>query len=473
MAESSTILALAATLRTQAERLRPGERLPSTRELVRRHHASPVTVSRAVARLVAEGVVTTRPGDGTYVARPALAPRRTGADVSWQTTALGDRVIDAAALRVYLEPVPSGTISMAGGYLHASLLPVRDMSAALQRASRRPDAWTRPPLSGLPALQSWFAAEIGPSVGADEVLITSGGQSAMSVAIRALVPPGAPLLVESPTYPGALAAARAAGVRPVPVPVDEGGIRPDLLEETFALTRARCVYVQPLFQNPTGAVLDAGRRQEVLRVAARAGAFVIEDDFARYLAHEGDPPRPLILDDDEGRVMYMTSLTKAAAPSMRIGALVARGPAAERVRALHIVDAFFVPRFLQEAAVEFVTGPAWHRHLRSLQLLLRRRRQALVGALARFAPDIDIEQVPRGGMHVWGRLPDDVDERRLAEACRRQGVLVSAGGPYFAAEAPSGYLRLSFAGAANSDDLEVAAQRIAGALIAVRGRITV
>jgi DNA-binding transcriptional MocR family regulator len=469
MAESSTILNLAATLRTQAEQLRPGERLPSTRELVRRHHASPVTVSRAIGRLVAEGVVTTRPGDGTYVARPAEGPRR-GGDLSWQTTALGDRLIDAAALRVYLEPIPPGAISMAGGYLHPSLLPVRDMSAALQRASRRPDAWTRPALSGLPALQSWFAAEIGPGVGADEVLVTGGGQSAMSLAIRALVAPGAPLLVESPTYPGALAAARAAGVRPVPVPVDEGGVRPDLLEETFALTRARCVYLQPLFQNPTGTVLAAARHQEVLRVAARAGAFVIEDDFARYLSHDGDAPRPLIVDDDEGRVVYVTSLTKSAAPSMRIGALVARGPVAERVRALHIVDAFFVPRFLQDAAVELVTAPAWQRHLRSLQQLLRQRRQTLVSALAMHVPDIRIDHVPRGGMHLWARLPDGVDERRLAEACRQQGVLVSPGQPYFAAEPPGGHLRLSFAGVASSADLDDAVQRIAGALSAVRRR---
>jgi DNA-binding transcriptional MocR family regulator len=469
MAESSTILSLAATLRTHAEQLRPGERLPSTRELVRRHHASPVTVSRAIGRLVAEGVVTTRPGDGTYVARPPEGPRR-GGDLSWQTTALGDRLIDAAALRVYLEPVPPGTISMAGGYLHPSLLPVRDMSAALQRASRRPDAWTRPALSGLPALQSWFAAEIGPAVGADEVLVTGGGQSAMSLAIRALVAPGAPLLVESPTYPGALAAARAAGVRPVPVPVDEGGVRPDLLEETFALTRARCVYLQPLFQNPTGTVLDAARHHEVLRVAARAGAFVIEDDFARHLSHDGDAPRPLIVDDDEGRVVYVTSLTKSAAPSMRIGALVARGPVAERVRALHIVDAFFVPRFLQDAAVELVTAPAWHRHLRSLQQLLRQRRQTLVSALAALVPDVRIDHVPRGGMHLWARLPDGVDERRLAEACRQRGVLVSPGQPYFAAEPPSGHLRLSFAGVAGTVDLDDAAQRIADALSVVRER---
>jgi len=441
-----------------------GERLPSSRELVRRYHASPVTVSRAVARLVAEGVVTTRPGDGTFVAQPKTRARRTGADLSWQTTALGDRVIDAAALRSYLEPVEPGTISLAGGYPHASLLPAREMSTALQRAARRPDAWTRPPLFGLPALQSWFSEEIGGAVGPEEVLITNGGQSAMSLAIRALVAPGSPLLVESPTYPGALAAARAAGARPVPVPVDADGIRTDLLQETFETTRAHALYLQPLFHNPTGSVLLASRRDEVLRIAASAGAFVIEDDYAHYLGHEDRTPRPLIAEDISGHVMYVTSLTKAAAPSLRLGALVGRGPAAERVRALHVVDQFFVPRFLQEAALELVTSPAWQRHLRSLRQVLQTRRQVLQAALARLAPELVVEQVPRGGMHLWAHLRKTVDEQDLAEACRRQGVLVSAGSPYFAAEPPGAYLRLSFSAVADAGDLEVASQRIAAAL---------
>ena len=431
---------------------------------MRRYRASPVSVARAVALLVDEGVVTTRPGAGTYVASPQSADARTPGDFSWQTTALGDRVIDAGALRVYLEPVTPGTISLAGGYPHASLLPVRELSQALQRAARRPDAWTRPPLPGLPALQTWFASEIGGSVRPGDVLITSGGQAAMSTAIRALVAPGSALIVESPTYPGAIAAARAAGVRLVPVPLDFDGIRPDALEEAFATTRARAVYVQPMFQNPTGSVLEPARRRELLRVATRAGAFVIEDDYARHLAHADGSPRALIADDDSGRVVYLTSLTKAAAPSLRLGALVARGPAAERVRALHVVDEFFVPRFLQETAVEFVSSPGWPRHLRALQRALGLRKQAMVRALAGLAPHLAVDHVPAGGMHVWARLADGVDEADVAESTRRRGVLLSPGGAYFATEPAGGYLRLSFAAAAGIDELEVAVHELDAAL---------
>ncbi len=164
------------------------------------------------------------------------------------------------------------------------------------------------------------------------MLITSGGQGALSAACRALVPAGAPLLVESPTYPGVLAAARAAGIRPVPVPADENGVIAGYLAEAFARSGARAYFSQPAYQNPTGAVLAADRRQDVLRAAAAAGAFVIEDDLGRWLSHGTHCPPPLLAGDNEGRVVYLTSLSKAVSPSLPLGAMIARGPVAHRLQ---------------------------------------------------------------------------------------------------------------------------------------------
>lgn len=464
MSESSTIVGLVASLRAEMATRLPGDRLPSTRELVHRHRVSPVTVSRAMAMLAADGLVVTRPGAGTYVAPGSGVSAPNRLDTSWQTVALGDRAIDAGPLQVYLEPVPAGTISLAGGYLHPSLLPSRALAAALTRAGRRPDAWERPPLAGISSLRAWFADAVQSSATADDVVVTSGGQAALSVALRAIIPTGAQLLVESPTYPGALAAARAAGIRPVPVPVDAQGIRPELLADAFALTGARALYLQPLFQNPTGAVLDSRRRDEVLAAAAQAGAFVIEDDYARCLAHEGAPPRPLFADDQDGRVVHIASLTKPASPSLRVGALIARGPVAERLRAMRIVDDLFVGRIVQEAAMELVTAPAWRRHLTALSGELRRRRDTLLGALAARLPELSVPSVPRGGMHVWVRLPDGVEERELVAACRQAGVLISGGRPHFASEPPGPHARLSLSGAARADDLVEAVRRMAAAV---------
>ncbi|WP_461031004.1 aminotransferase class I/II-fold pyridoxal phosphate-dependent enzyme, partial [Streptomyces sparsus] len=207
-------------------------------------------------------------------------------------------------------------------------------------------------------------------------------------ALRALAPPGAPVLVESPTYPGLLAVARASGLRPVPVPIDADGVRPELLADAFRATGARLFVCQPLFQNPTGAVLSAARRPEVREAARAAGAFVVEDDYARWMAHADAGPLPpaLAADDPDGVVVHIRSLTKITSPSMRVGALAARGPVLERLRAIQVVDSFFVPRPLQEAALELVGAPAWPRHLSAVSAALQARRATAVTALRQELP---------------------------------------------------------------------------------------
>ncbi len=199
------------------------------------------------------------------------------------------------------------------------------------------------------------------------------------------------MLVESPTYPGALA-------------------------EAFAMTGVRLFYCQPTFHNPTGTVLAAERRAQVLEVARAAGAFVLEDDFARYLSHESTAPRPLIADDRYGTVVHLTSVTKAAAPSLRIGALIARGPVLDRMKAIRRVDDFFVSRPLQEAALELLSAPSCERHVRKLGAELRERCAKAAAALAGECPEWTVARLPSGGLHLWVRLPAGSDANALARA---------------------------------------------------------
>lgn len=456
---------MADSIRTLLSRLSPGDRLPSSRELIKEYRVGPATVARAIAALAAEGAVVTRPGSGTYVAQ-RTGPRNevAAADTAWQTVALTDRAVDTRLIADPLGPPPAGTITLDGGYVHRSLQPTRALSAALARAARRPDAWDRAPVGGLAALRSVFARIVGGSVTADDVLVTAGGQSALSIAFRAVAGPGSPVLVESPTYPRALAAARAAGLRPVPVPLDADGVRPDLLADAFAMTGARLLYCQPTYQNPTGTVLAPERRSQILDVARASGAFVIEDDFARHLGHGGPMPPPLVADDPDGTVVHVTSLTKPAAPSLRIGALVARGPVMERMRAVRLVDDFFVTRPLQEAALEVLSSPSWDRHVRSLGVALRERCATLAAALARDVPDVALNAVPAGGLHLWVRLPAGVDDTVLTSAARQRGVAVSAGSRYFATEPPAAHLRIGFAAAADHTELTEGARRLGAAL---------
>ncbi|WP_179851758.1 PLP-dependent aminotransferase family protein [Streptomyces sp. Ag109_G2-15] len=469
MHERSSVGELAEQLRRELDRYSPGGKLPSSRVLVERFRVSPVTVSRALAQLAAEGLVVTRPGAGAFRARPHAVAAPAG-DTSWQEVALSadgasdlvPRTVDASGVTVSLTTPPPGVLEFSGGYPHPSLQPERAMAAALARAGRRPGAWGRPPLEGLPELREWFARGIGGAVTAAEVLIAAGGQAALATALRALAPPGAPVLVESPTYPGMLALARAAGLRPIPVPVDPDGVRPDLLADAFRATGARLFVCQPLFQNPTGAVLAPDRRAEVLRIARAAGAFVVEDDYVRRLVHAdaGPLPRPLAADDPDGVVVHVGSLTKATSPSFRVAALAARGPVLERLRAIQVVDSFFVPRPLQEAALELVGSPAWPRHLRALSAELKTRRDTMTTELALHLPELALPHIPSGGYHLWLRLPDGADEAALTAAALRAGVALTPGRPYFSAEPPAGHLRLSFAAVAGTGEIAEGIRRL-------------
>ncbi|MBB3725315.1 aminotransferase-like domain-containing protein [Nonomuraea dietziae] len=460
MSDSSSSAELTTRMRAMIDRLAPGDRLPSSRELIRRYQVGPATVSQAIATLAAEGLVVTRPGSGTYVA--ARAQRRAEvADTAWQTVTLADRTVDTRILTGAVGSPPAGTIMLDGGYLHRSLQPTQILTAALARAARRPDAWDRAPASGLTSLRSVFATMAGGGVSADDILITAGGQSALSMAFRAIAAPGDPVLMESPTYPGAIAAARAAGLRPVPVPMDADGLQPDLLADAFAMTRARLLYCQPACHNPTGTVLAPQRRRQIIDAARAAGAFVIEDDFARHLGHGTPVPPPLLADDRDGTVVYLTSLTKPAAPSLRIGALVARGPVMERLRATRLVDDFFVTRPLQETALELLSSPTWERHVRSLAAALRERCGALAAAVAHELPHWTLTRIPTGGLHLWVRLPYGTDDTVIADTARQHGVAVSAGNRYFATELPAAYLRLGFAATADRTELIEATRRLA------------
>jgi len=439
----------------------PGARLPSVRELTARHQASPVTVAEAIRQVVAQGLIETRPGRGTFVA--ARPDERPAPDLSWQTVALGPRRPGEDEMQALLALPPAGAIPLSGGYLDADLQPAAALGAALARAARQPATWQRGPAEGRADLRAWFAREAGAGLRADDMVICPGGQAALSSTLRALTVPGEAVLVESPTYLGALAAAHAAGLRVVPVPADADGVRPDQLAAAFARTGARLFYCQPLYANPHGATLAGHRRAEVAAAVRDAGAFLIEDDYARDLAIDGEAPPPLAADDPDGHVIYLRSLTKSAAPGLRIAAIGARGPVGARLRAARLLDDFFVAGPLQQAALEFVTAPAWARHRRALRAELRSRREALLAALRLHLPELTAPAIPRGGLHLWVRLPDGINDVALSAAAAAEGVIVFPGRPWYAAEPPAPHLRLTYA-AAPPHLMDEAVRRLATAL---------
>ena len=240
-------------------------------------------------------------------------------------------------------------------------------------------------------------------------------------------------------------------------------MRPDLLAQAFARTGARLVYCQPLYANPHGSVLAADRRAAVLDAVAGAGAFLLEDDWARDLSADADPPPPLAADDPDGHVVYVRSLTKSAAPGLRVAGIGARGAAGARLRAARIVDDFFVSGPLQEAALEVVSAPGWRRHRRRLRAELRARRDALARRAAAPPAGARAGHAPRRRPAPVGGAARGHRRRRAGHAAAAEGVVVFPGRPWFPAEPPGPFLRLTFA-AAPPDALDEGVRRLARAL---------
>lgn len=470
MNNDSASHALATTLTTEFEPVPVGAKLPSQRDLVRRFGASATTVARAMALLEQGGVVESRPGSGTFRAAPAT-PAPLG-DTSWQETALEitesvagattqRRFASTALLNTLAAPGPD-VVDLNGGYLHPHLQPLKLMSGALSRASRRTEAWSRPPAGGLPELRDWFSTNIGGGLSRHDLLVSGGGQSALSTITRALTQPGDPLVVEAPTYPGTIAAGLAAGLRLVPVPMDDQGMQPDALEEALSRSRARVVVVQPLFQNPTGATMTAARQTQILELAERHGAFVVEDDFARYMAHSDSPPLPpaMITRDPHGSVIHVRSLTKVTSPNLRVTAVAARGPVMARLRAAFVIDAMTVPAALQLTALEVVTAPGWRRAISNLAHDLATRRDATARALAQALGSESLTRIPRGGYHLWAALPSHQDADQYASAALASGVALTSGSAYYATGPALPHIRISYVATASVADAVSGIERL-------------
>ncbi|MEU3657126.1 PLP-dependent aminotransferase family protein [Streptomyces sp. NPDC032161] len=446
---------IAELMRRRIVGMRAGERLPGVRELAAEFRASAATISSALSSLTVLGLVRAEPGRGTFVAGRERMPE---SDFSWQSQALGRVRVDAdRASRLGSYGTPEH-LPLSWGYLSPELQPGEELRRIGSRAARSGRGWGMTPPAGSPELRRILAAEYGAEP--SDVLVVSGGQQGLVFALRTLAEPGATVITESPSYPGAILAAQSAGLRLAAVPADGDGILVDRLADELERTKARVVYLQPSYANPTGAVLSARRRAQVLALASAHGAFIVEDDWARHLWLDRSAPAPLFAEDPDGHVVTILTLSKPVSPSLRLGAILARGPAGTRLRASRTADDLCVSPLVQEIALELLSSSAWPRHLRRLRAALVGRRDTMADAIRSTLPDVRLPRIPSGGLHLWARLPEGLDSAEVSAAAYAAGVLVGDGRHFFVDEPPAPHLRFSY-GAATGPQIAEGIRRLA------------
>jgi GntR family transcriptional regulator/MocR family aminotransferase len=293
------------------------------------------------------------------------------------------------------------------------------------------------------------------------VIVVGGSQQGLDLAARVLLDSGDAVWMEEPGYPGARAAFAAAGARLVPVPVDDEGLRVEAGER--AAPEARLVYVSPSHQYPTGATMSASRRLALLAWAARAGAWVVEDDYDSEFRYASRPLPALQGLDGAGRVVYVGTFSKTLLPALRLGYLVVPDALVDTFRAARAVVDRQSPIVDQAVLAEFLEAGHFARHVRRMRALYAERQAALVEA-ARHRLDGLLEVRPAGaGMHLVGWLPPGADDARAAAGALAAGVESRALSRCALQPLPRGGLMLGYA-AYTPQRIRRAVERLAGAL---------
>lgn len=298
-------------------------------------------------------------------------------------------------------------------------------------------------------------ARYGIKAKAENVLITSGSQQALDLIGKLLINSGDRVLVEAPTYLGALQAFHVYGAQFVSVPIDDEGLCPDQLESSLRL-RPKFMYILPNFQNPAGVTLSEGRRHQLIFLADKYGIPIIEDDPYGQLRYEGEHLAPLVvLDRDNlrrdneftlGNVIYLSTFSKTLAPGIRLAWIVAPSDVVSKLVMLKQAADLHTATFNQMVAYEVAKDGFLDQHVKHIRQVYRERRDVMLQALQEFFPSEVTWTHPKGGLFLWVTMPERTDCRLLFRTALAENVAFVPGDCFYGNETSEGccHMRLNF-----------------------------
>ncbi len=371
----------------------------------------------------------------------------------WQLAARAETMNPSAIREILKITERPGILNFAGGLPAPETFPVDAMRAACAAVLAEGSAVARPSLQyaaseGLPELRQWVAAELGRQgarVVPEQVLITNGSQQGLDLVAKVLLDAGSRVLVETPTYLGALQAFTPMQPRFDSVDSDDGGVTASGLREQLQKgERPRFVYLLPNFQNPSGRTQDEARRQQVIAVCREHALPMVEDNPYGELWYDQPPPAPLLARWPEG-VIYLGSFSKILAPGLRLGYVVAPPSLYPKLLQAKQAADLHTAGFNQRVVAEVIRDGFLDRHVPTIRARYKTQRDAMLAALARELGSTGATWTrPQGGMFIWVRLPEGLNAQTLLPAAVEAGMAFVPGAPFFAGQSDVRTLRLSF-----------------------------
>jgi 2-aminoadipate transaminase len=444
--------------------LRHGDRIPASRELATMLGVHRTTVANAYAELESEGLIQGHVGRGTFIKRngnglkitPPAPPVLNGSHgIRWELLFADERGEEVLSRLTASAPIDALSFVMARPA--QEFFPIDELQTCVNAVLRNEatEVLNLGPSDGYGPLKLALLEMLGREgiVSKDEnLLITDGCQQSLDLISKAFVRPGDSVILENPTYPGAVAIFNGARARCLAVPVrthaepnSEMGVDVEALEATLAANRVKLIILTPDFQNPTGTSMSLASRRRVLELAARHQVPIVEDHiYARLHLQEERVPSLKQL-DRANLVIHIDSFAKVAFPGLRVGWIVAPAAAVERLRLVKQTTDLHTDQLAQATLAEFLRRGLFTKHLAKMRKVYSARLEALDQALRKHMPDGTRWTRPEGGMCLWLELPPGFDASELLIHVKERGVLFAPGRYFYVQNPLPNTLRLGFA----------------------------
>ena len=443
--------------------LEPEQALPPVRQLARDAGISLLTAHRVYKLLAADKLIYSVPGKGTFVGSaktqttchtPPPAP------FNWQLS-IPDLLPRASYWSQSMVRLPADFLDLATASIHPTLLPLSLLQSSIQQAlQKHPQALGRyAPYQGdedfLQAICAYLKNQ-GIAFRPPQLIVTNGTQQGLDLFARTFLGPADTIALETPCFSSAIDVFRFCRCNIQPIPVDQEGIRLDILEEVSSRIPLKAIYTVPTHQNPTGSVMSLQRRRGLLEFATHHNLLILEDDPHRELSFaNGRPPADLALPikslDLDGRVIYLKGFSKFLFPGFRLGIMVADGSIYNRLLAAKSISDLGSPLWLQKALTPFFTNPQLPLHIKKLNRILAQRSQLVIRKLSStLHPCIKYQRI-QGGMHLWLTLPPEISANSLLTAAHQHRIHFLPGSIFYPGEPEFNHLRICWTNLSDTD----------------------
>ena len=434
--------------------LLPDYRLPSVRQLSEFLQINQVTAVSAYKLLEKDGFVHSKLGSGTYVENILHA---TGSRNQTNNSTLSDELYHQDDLDLINNgqiKIDENTINFASATPTPDLFPVEDFKLALNEVLERDrgNAFGYQDSQGFYDLREGISRILQNSsvyCTPENIQVISGAQQGIDIISKAFLNQGDYVVTESPTYTGAIAVFRSRGAQIVDVALDEDGPNLNILEYSLKKYRPKLIYTIPSFQNPTGHSYSNYKRLEVLKLAERYNAYIIEDDYVSDLDFEGKGFTPLKTLDKNNRVIFIKSFSKIFMPGLRLGFIVVP-PSLQGniIEAKHTTD-ISTSGLIQRAFDLYIRKGFWDRHFNFMYEVYKQKYERIIGSLDKNLAGSISYSKPGGGLNIWLNLPYDISINNLFKLAASNNIVFAPGKIFYSSTCPHNLnnIRISFAAA--------------------------